>query len=111
MSKLAAFAAGAGEGYFGAKRYKDSKARAEKQDELFEKALSIEERKVNNSEQDVAAAAMSAAGVTPPATARDDEEVRRDRAADRFGYAHGGMIGEMPNHHDKMMWQRASFKK
>jgi hypothetical protein len=39
MSKLAAFAAGAGEGYFGAKRYKDSKARAEKQDELLAAAL------------------------------------------------------------------------
>lgn len=111
MGKLAAFASGVGEGYLGARRYLDTKKRAEKQDELFEKALKLEERKVNNSEQNVAAAAMSAAGVTPTATALDDEEVRRRAEAAGFGYAHGGMIGEMPNHHDKMMWQRASFKK
>ena len=105
MSKLAAFAAGAGEGYFGAKRYKDSKARAEKQDELLAAALT---------------GGNASESILPPDV---DDDLAKSLGLKRanggmigklpkpMGYAHGGMIGEMPHHHDKMMWQRASFKK
>lgn len=105
MGKLSSFAAGMGEGYLGARRYLDTKDRLKKQDELFEKALAA------GKATDPAKSAD--APVTPAPDAAEDEVVE-GFSASMFRprrYTHGGMIGEMPHHFDKMSWQRQTFKK
>lgn len=108
MGKLAAFASGVGEGYLGARRYLDTKNRAEKQDELFEKALAAGKATDPAKSSDVSSSAEPQLSSNPAAAAMGMTE-EEARAA---GYrADGGMVMPLPNHHDKMMWQRASFKK
>jgi hypothetical protein len=104
MGKLTSFATGMGEGYLAGKRYKDNKARQERQDAIMEKVL--------------AADSSTAAPAAAPAEEEEKPLWKRmfgmkDGGAVR-GYANGGMIGDntpMPSHSCKMSWQRQSFKK
>lgn len=107
MGKLAAFATGVGEGYLGARRYLDTKDRAKKQDDLLEKALAA--GKATDPAKSTSAAAASTPELSSnPAAAALGMTEEEAKAA---GFAHGGMIGEMPHHFDKMSWQRQTFKK
>lgn len=108
MGKLAAFASGVGEGYLGARRYLDTKKRAEKQDELFEKALAAGKATDPAKSSGVGSPADPQLSSNPAAAAMGMTEEEARAAGFR---ADGGMIMPLPNHHDKMMWQRASFKK
>jgi len=101
MSKWASFATGMGEGYLAGKRYKETKQEREEDRQMMKNILM--------SRNEGAA----------------DEGVKGydfdDETADMLGLprkkpvgmpmANGGMVGEMPKHHDKMSWQRGSFKK
>ena len=99
MGKLSSFATGMGEGYLGARRYKDSQARMERQDAALDKIAGIDppkpEEKVSLWDR-----AMRLIG-------RDEDEIP--------GKANGGIIGAgdiaTPVQHDNMSWQRGSFKK
>lgn len=95
MSKWTSFATGMGEGYLSGKRYQDTKKRADRQDAALDKIAGIE-----------------------PGTAESDEAEDRRGLFNRFRswigaekMADGGVVGGMPSHHDKMDWQRGSFKK
>lgn len=98
MGKLSSFATGMGEGYIGAKRYKDSQKRMERQDAALDKIAGMEP-----------AVAEEKLGVLD----RVRGFFRRDEEPEKM--ANGGVVGgssiPTPMHHDKMSWQRGSFKK
>lgn len=102
MGKLGSFATGVGAGYLASERYKDSKKRQDRQDSVLEKFLGVD------------------AGYKPMDAANPVEEedpMERFRVGNRA--ANGGMVApsgiraaaDMPQHWDKMDWQRQSFKK
>lgn len=99
MSKWGSFATGMGEGYLSAKRYKDNKKRTERNDELLQKVLTGSDSEYNDMPLDMDEDTAALVGLG------------KKKKAVGSGYANGGMIGEMPKHHDKMSWQRGSFKK
>ena len=114
MSKWTSFATGMGEGYLAGKRYQDTKKRSDKQDALLEKMVDsrvkLESAQAKGTDPSVAPMATPADPVIGPA------QDPNDYLAAYYGgsakrYASGGMIGEMPSHHDKMQWQRGIFKK
>jgi hypothetical protein len=115
MGKLGAFAAGAGQGYFAMERYKDSKKRAEKQDELLKEILTGNK---GDMKKPVPAANPTLGeyfadrfnGLFKPGVALHRWNPSMDDM-DRERYANGGMVQSMPQHWDKMSWQRVSFKK
>jgi len=106
MGKFASFVSGAGQGALAAKRYQDSQKRMEKQDELLRDVLAGNMKKTPESD-------MTTPGPVPPLNQFTDEQL--DEMRNRLGYsagmANGGMVQPMPQHWDKMSWQRASFKK
>lgn len=109
MSKWTSFATGMGEGYLAGKRYQDTKERADKQDKIWEKLadarIKADSAKANPAEVPVTPAPSLMAEEDEPIEGLGASMVRPRR------YAHGGMVGEMPNHFDKMGWQRQTFKK
>jgi hypothetical protein len=99
MSKWASFATGMGEGYLAAKRYKDTKKERDDDRQMLKDVLMGR----NAGEEDMLPLGM-------------DEETAeltglRKKKTTGVPMANGGMVGEMPRHHDKMSWQRGSFKK
>jgi hypothetical protein len=106
MGKFASFVSGAGQGALAAKRYQDSQKRMEKQDELLRDVLAGNMKKTPESD-------MTAPGPEVPLNQFTDEQLdeMRKRPGYSAGMANGGMVQPMPQHWDKMSWQRASFKK
>jgi hypothetical protein len=96
MSKWASFATGMGEGYLAGKRYKETKKEREEDRQMM---------------KDILMSRNSGAAEASTLPLGMDDETAEMTGLKRPGYAHGGMIGEMPKHHDKMSWQRGSFKK
>lgn len=108
MGKLASFAVGAGQGALATKRYQDSLDRAKKQDELLANVLTGGMKK-----DGLERLGGDDALTTVPLNTLTDEEIerRKKEAGYSTGMANGGMVQPMPQHWDKMSWQRASFKK
>jgi len=109
MGKFASFVVGAGQGALATKRYQDSVKRAEKQDELLASVLTGGSMKKDGLERlggDDTAAPV-------PMNQLSDEEIerRKKEAGYSTGMANGGLVQPMPQHWDKMSWQRSSFKK
>lgn len=96
MGKLSSFATGMGEGYIGAKRYKDSQKRMERQDRALDKIAGMEPEEAEEK--------LGMLGTIGSWFRREPEKM-----------ANGGVVGgssiPTPMHHDKMSWQRGSFKK
>jgi len=112
MGKFASFAVGAGQGALATKRYQDSLSRAKKQDELLAAVLTggMKKDPMSNTTFDPETGGtmdMTTGKVTyHPADIDDLDSQKRMRKM-----ANGGMVQPMPQHWDKMSWQRVSFKK
>lgn len=107
MGKLASFAAGAGQGALAMKRYQDSQKRMEKQDELLASVLTGSMKKTPDDDPMAAFADVPRVAVTPGNPLTEEER----RKLNESGMANGGLVQPMPQHWDKMSWQRMSFKK
>ena len=107
MGKLASFAVGAGQGALATKRYQDSLDRAKKQDELLASVLTGNMKKTTDEDPMAAFSDVPRVAVTPGNPLTEEERRRLNQS----GMANGGMVQPMPQHWDKMSWQRMSFKK
>jgi hypothetical protein len=107
MGKLTSFLTGAGQGALAVKRYEDSKKRMEDQDKLLRDVLSGNMKKTPEEDP------MAAFADVPrtPVSGGDPLTEEERRKLNASGMANGGMVQPMPQHWDKMSWQRASFKK
>ena len=113
MGKLASFAVGAGQGALATKRYQDSVERTKRQDDLLASVLSggMKKDPMSNTTFDAETGGtmdMSTGKVTYYPADMEDLDDRKRRAV---GMANGGMVKPIPQHMDKMDWQRSSFKK
>lgn len=109
MGKFASFVVGAGQGALATKRYQDSVKRAERQDELLASVLTGANMKKDSLER-----LGGDETFTPvPMNQLSDEEIERRKKEPGYstGMANGGLVQPMPQHWDKMSWQRSSFKK
>lgn len=108
MGKLTSFASGVGEGYLASKRYQDTQKRRDMEDKMYAKVMGIDlpaEPVQDKEDGGTSIIGRAARGVKKAWNALTGQEQE---------YADGGMIrpsGSMPIHHDKMDWQRQSFKK
>lgn len=105
MGKLTSFASGVGEGYLASKRYQDTQKRRDMEDKMYAKVMGIDLPAEPVEDDDKTSILGKAArGIKRGWNALTGQQE----------YADGGMIrpsGSMPIHHDKMDWQRQSFKK
>jgi hypothetical protein len=101
MSKWASFATGMGEGYLAGKRYKDTKKERDEDRQMMKDILMSR----NSDSADSGMMGFEMDDETAEMTG-----LRRKKPVG-MPMANGGMVGEMPKHHDKMSWQRGSFKK
>lgn len=120
MGKLASFAVGAGQGALATKRYQDSLDRAKKQDELLASVLTGGKdnmqkdglREPTQADATVSLGDRLAGALRGPQLPELSEEEKARRAREySAGMANGGLVQPMPQHWDKMSWQRMSFKK
>lgn len=93
MGKLTSLVAGAGQGYLAAGRYQDAKDRNKTQDALLKEVLLGKNK--DKPEIDV--------------LPKEEDEILQ--AANGGLITQHGVSQSMPTHHDKMSWQRQSFKK
>ena len=106
MSKLGNVAAGLLGGYVGYKQEQERREDRKLDRELYQSVLG--KRKQENMAKPEAAPAATNAVMAGAAEAdRIDEE--NLPVGPRM--ANGGMVGEMPKHYDRFMWQKQSFKK
>jgi len=114
MGKFASFVSGAGQGALATKRYQDSLSRAKKQDELLAAVLTGNMKKdgLSGDSDKISDFVSPMFTVVPPRTLTDEDIDRRRKEPGYSIYmANGGMVQPMPQHWDKMSWQRVSFKK
>lgn len=105
MSKWASFATGMGEGYLAGKRYKETKKEREEDRQMMKDILMSRSEKTATDPVAASSSAPAASSVV------ESDPLGMRSMYDPEYRANGGMIGEMPKHHDKMSWQRGSFKK
>lgn len=105
MSKLGNVAAGLLGGYVGYKQEQERREDRKLDRELYQSVLG--KRKQENMAKPEAAPAATNAVM---AGAQEADQIMAEDEAVR-GFANGGMVGEMPKHYDRFMWQKQSFKK
>jgi hypothetical protein len=108
MSKLGNVAAGLLGGYVGYKQEQERREDRKLDREMYQTLLG----KKKDAAAPVAAPAATNAMAEGAAEAdRIDEENPVEGFSVGAGMANGGMVGEMPKHYDRFMWQKQSFKK
>lgn len=115
MAKLTSFATGVGSGYLAGERLKKTEARQKRQDDILEKYLTSGDASMKKDPMSSTMFDPETGGTMNMTTGRvtfhpsdidDLDERKRMR-----GMANGGMVQPMPQHLDKMSWQRQTFKK
>ena len=109
MGKLTSFISGAGQGYLAGQRYKDAKDRNKTQDDLLKAVLLGKDGKDAGYSESFAFDSVT--GETTDMKTGKKLVHPGDIDNQPLQMANGGMVQPMPTHHDKMSWQRQSFKK
>jgi len=111
MSKLGNVAAGLLGGYVGYKQEQERREDRKLDREMYQSLLS-------KKKDAVAPVAAPAATNAMAAGAAEADRIEEQEPIEGFGAsamgvrkANGGMVGEMPKHYDRFMWQKQSFKK
>lgn len=105
MSKLGNVAAGLLGGYVGYKQEQERREDRKLDREMYNAVLG--KRKQDDMSKPAASPAATNAVM---AGAQEADQIMAEDEGVR-GFANGGMIGEMPKHYDRFMWQKQSFKK
>jgi hypothetical protein len=105
MSKWASFATGMGEGYLAGKRYKDTKKERDEDRQMMKDIL------MSRAEKTATDPVVAGPSASVASSMVESDPLGIRSMYDPEAKANGGMVGEMPKHHDKMSWQRGSFKK
>jgi len=115
MAKLTSFATGVGSGYLAGERLKKTEARQKRQDDILEKYLTSGDASMKKDPMSSTTFDPETGGTMDMLTGKvtyypDDLQALEERKRIR-GMANGGMVQPMPQHLDKMSWQRQTFKK
>jgi|LauGreDrversion4_2_1035121.scaffolds.fasta_scaffold323976_3 hypothetical protein len=103
MSKLGNVAAGLLGGYVGYKQEQERREDRKLDREMYQSLLGKKKDAAAPVAAPAATNAMAEGAQAADEIMAEDEGVR--------GFANGGMVGEMPKHYDRFMWQKQSFKK